>query len=1328
MNIKCNSDFQTQTAYININNIKTEINIKDYIEQYVNNNDKQCVMCKNNHVLTCINGNKNAHHFRHERNCDFETGQMSEWHKNWQYGIINNEQIFENTEYVFHKKEGQTKERRADVYLCDNNVVVEFQHSPIGLLEVQKRKDDYLLHNNKVIWIIDGNGSNTNKNEKIQINKLKSHKRIFLEFKDGHKWMYQSFITYNFIFIDINNKIYKLNPSDVKSDMIDVGKPIIKKKFIKKLKKNKNYLYEYKKDVNGNEIKPTQCNLYIKQQGAGNGKTFGIIKNMCSYDFSHYTHFIIVTKMHSAKHVIKKKFEEMFNNDDLKNIVGNYDDYKTISNVKEYPKFDDKYKKWKIIYDVEHVIEKNNEKKIINKKHIVELCTIDSLMCRLSNGINIPYGIDLFKQKVNDVIDGTDIKDLKIDDLHVNLNKKICLIVDETQDLPISYAKAIIRIMRDKYIDTYVVGDKLQSISVVNNSFTYFISDENIFPNIHKKKDEPINICQRFKDPNLIDFVNNVVLFDEFGLPKIKMNNCVENNNNECKNIQFIKNMKSISNNDNDNNNNNNNNNDNNNKYLDQNIKEIMKFYKYEVEQNNCKPEDFLFVTPFTTKNAYVNVLERTIQKYWIDKKEDDKDKYIRYAIFHKSETGTSINLDESEYATRMVSIHSSKGDGRNIVFVVGLNEQSLLKFSGGEKNLIYESLIHVALTRMKKKLYIVYDENNDDIYCRIKKYTKSIDECDTLKISNKIKYNKLIKNIANNDVDCKNIYDNILNKCKQFEINKSINVETIDMSHHNIRYNIMKYCIYIKIINDKETIYGKQLNEIFYNIHNENLQISDAYNDDWTKYNNILKQNDENKNKNKIMPIINFKKNGKKYNEYYRIIYEFMLNIQNKISINLNRNKNPKDCLISDLCPMELIILHHMIEILENGNFTNFNICELYNIIDTYSDAFKKYAYNDNILKLTHNNCICKKCFLIVNDECNINSDEKNDNNTNTDTDTYTKIDALKDYLFKHHEYVNIIDDIYKNFIKDYPKVEWKVNQQIEYNSDASDFNLTNKYDLLGHDDKNVYIAYIVPNLSELNYPEFKIKSIFDVFFIKNIKKTNKNQNKNQNKNLNDSNNNNDADGDGDGNSNSNSNNNKSTETRYEKFGNKNIIVIFFTLNTELHKNTYYKIEWKNNELDFIDNNSFLIKKIISKHLILNQKLESRLSYNFFKYYAKLYSNTEEISEIDNETKKTTIITREIKTSSKEKIKKMINIVETPINGKNINPKYIIKFFNDMKENTRTMNEKKTSEFLNEYCENENNFFKKLNECIKNSVEDYIFTENEKEQLDEENNNIDNN
>ena len=106
---------------------------------------------------------------------------------------------------------------------------------------------------------------------------------------------------------------------------------------------------------------------------------------------------------------------------------------------------------------------------------------------------------------------------------YAGINPKLCkhtiLIKDEEQDLTIPYANAIIQIMRNRYIDVYIVGDKLQSISHENNAFTYLLTNE--FPYINKTIYEFTNICRRFNHPKLISFVNSMIPFKFYNLPEI---------------------------------------------------------------------------------------------------------------------------------------------------------------------------------------------------------------------------------------------------------------------------------------------------------------------------------------------------------------------------------------------------------------------------------------------------------------------------------------------------------------------------------------------------------------------------------------------------------------------------------------------------------------------------------------------------------------------------------------------------------------------------------------------------------------------------------------
>ena len=292
-------------------------------------------------------------------------------------------------------------------------------------------------------------------------------------------------------------------------------------------------------------------------------------------------------------------------------------------------------------------------------------------------------------------------------------------------DLTENYSVALLQIIKNKGIDAYVVGDKLQSISHENNAFTYLF--DNDFQNIKKTIHPVTNICRRFIHPKLINFVNHMVPFEKYGLKPMEPYKKYEGDDENP--LIFIA-GKSIYTDDKT--------------KINEEVKGIMDKFKKEVNTHNRTPEDFLIETPFTNHNPLVDALLLTIENFWKKKFKDpeylkaipcskrvnwkeilyNKEKLlIRFAVFHKSEIGSSINLDESINSTRIVSIHSAKGDGRKVVFLIGLNENSLKRFSGKKDNLIYDSLKHVSTTRMKEKLYIRYEDNGDDISRKINKY-----------------------------------------------------------------------------------------------------------------------------------------------------------------------------------------------------------------------------------------------------------------------------------------------------------------------------------------------------------------------------------------------------------------------------------------------------------------------------------------------------------------------------------------------------------------------------------------------------------------------------
>ena len=1078
--MKCNNYHLLYAFYNN-----KPININDYIKI---NSKPTNIKCCHNHLLIFNNNN-----FIHKFDNDVDDIH-SLWHKEWQ-------SYFPYTEITYYKEDiRQIKTRRADIVLPKTKFNIEIQHSKISRIEVSQRKSDYLIHNREIIWIINGSSDDN-------INIINNENRYIIEFNDNNKWIYQSFINYNFIFIDYNNYIYKLNPKNVKNNMIDVIK-FHKFNFIKNLQKNNIDCIIKNEIIN-------QCNLYIKQQGAGNGKTFGLIQNLKNKKFSHYDFFIIVSKQHSAKTIIYNEFINQINN-------GNLNEIELLNNENEH--YSDK--KYQISF----------RNKITNKISHILISTVDSLMYKLGdkNNDNINKFEGIVKSLCDECIneDFNNMTYIKYNNNYFNLNKKLCLFIDETQDLSKNYGEAIIRIIKDKYIDAYIVGDILQSISFEDNAFVY-LNSLNSIKNINIIKFDKSNIVRRFASKQLIHIINNIIPFNNYSLPPITSYN--DNDNDDNDDFEIIKgkkynNYKSTSDNF---------------ENIDFNINEIMKKYKYEVEINNHKPQDFLIITPFTKDNSIISILETKIQLYWL--KKENPEEYKNYAIFHKSEFGTSINLTESNETTRLVSIHTSKGDGRNIVFIIGLNKNNLLRFSKKPDNLIYDSLIHVALTRMKKKLYFFMDDESDAIATKIITILNNY----YIKTSNIKAFKPHIFNISKS-IKINNTSNDIYIKLKELIIDKTIysnysnltniNNKVIDINHHNLRYSSMKVLLILKTF--KLHSLKHQIKAQILNL--QNSKIIEVNN--WKDYSNFFIQTEKECKEKQLYKsydicIIELSKTIE-YQKFYNIILNFIYNIKTKIKNFFTYNY---------LCPYECIILNYILEFVKNGPYSNISIIELYNITNIYYKA-----YNNNIIG--HNYCKCNELFNHNNDN----------NNNNDDNDLYK-------YLLNHHEYIKNIGSIYDKFLNDFPNVNWLLSHNVKYSGSNEEFIINKIFDFIGYDDYNVYIIYLKPQINELNYNELLISSIIDTFIINSFNNDDSQINEdNYDEPINNINNN------------------------IHRFKNKTITTIIFSLNT----NDYIKLDWGN----LIKDNNDELKRIFIDNIIINYINDD--IYYYYRYHKNKYDN----------------------------------------------------------------------------------------------------------------------
>jgi len=996
MSCLCNINYQSQYCFIN----DEPIHINDYIQ----NNNKEQIFCQKSHELILSNGIIRKPYFRHKNMEDIGGNPMTKWHCEWQG-------CFPITEQTFVKKENQLKKRRADVVL-NERTILEIQHSKCEREEIDNRKHDYELHGIQIIWLIHGSNSID-----IKVKKIETKDRVYLEFKSDY-WKYENFKSYDFIFIDIHSTIYKIYPNKVKSHMIDVDIGRTKEDFIYSLKNNTNIWCN---------DEPPQCNLYIRQQGAGNGKTFGIIRMLEDDNNLHYKNFIYITKQHSAKHIIKTEFENQ------KDSFKYFRDIKIIPDGKKY------------------IIKYFNEKSQQNCQIVIS--TIDSFTYSIGNKNHTYY--DKFEGLIYSIMDGyietTTCGTIQFARINPKLNKETLLVIDEFQDPPEHYAKAIIQIMRNKYIDVFIVGDKLQSISNEKNAFIYFT--ENKFDLINTILLDPTNICRRFIHPTLVDFVNFMVPFEKYNLPSIIPYKEYNGNDKEplkCfvgKPIHLEKDNEKKED------------------IIIEEVEKIMKHYISEVEENKRYPEDFLIVTPFTTKNPLVDALLLAINIYWNNKFINND--YYRYAIFHKSEEGTSIDLSESEYSTRIVSCHSSKGDGRNVVFLIGFNESALKKYSQTSNNLIYDSMLHVAITRMKERLYIRYENDNNDIAQKINKYI-GLDKISKERTPN-------INNITNfinykNDISINDNYEwfneNIISKSMlEIPIENTEEKRIIDMGNHLVRYsalfiNILLECVK-KERNNKDSDIKKQFAAMLYNVSEINIVKAENL----KQYYIFLEEGD-------YLPIIRISNKGKDYENYFNIIIKTCKHLQIIVKKFLKTNVEIK------LCPLECIILYYMIDITRNNEYNKIsklnkkysqvNIVDIYDLMDVYNSCFNN---NEG-----HDNCLCKKHFKYPTIEV------KN-----------KKVDAMKSYLMCHFDKINDIKHTMFLFHQKYPKINWLYSHS-ELSNFSEPFIIYAKFNLIGYDNENVIICYVKPQFNSLNYNEILMNSMFDTHLISNLKDTESN------------------------------------------------------------------------------------------------------------------------------------------------------------------------------------------------------------------------------------------
>ena len=769
--------------------------------------------------------------------------------------------------------------RRADIHLS-NTRTCEIQHSYICENEIVNRFNDWNKFGKEIIWVIDGNSG-------IKIEQLSTSNYLII-FEE--LWKYKSFIKkYDFILLEKDELVFKIELNKIKSNMIEIKKPKYLQETIDYLKTKPEKIWDFWPDDN-----IVKSKFIIHQEGAGNGKTFGIWKSILE-NIDRKT-YIVVTKQHTAKVVI---YEELI---DQKQRFQNGEEFFHIENLTNNSEENTK----------KHYVIKFIHKESL-RECIVIIATIDSFCYNLSN-YNVKEN-DFFKGIVDDIAlkGATKIKNgyMSFGGQYIQVSKECEIWIDEVQDLPGNYLRAMIKLMYETSCYINVVGDKLQSLEFENNFLTS-IEKEGL-PNIDVVIEEAKNKNRRIKVTNMDEEINKLVNFEKYKLPKIECDNKIKKTIN-LEPIKIINSEIIYAN-------------DTKDEKVNNYCSLIMEKYILEIETNNYLPKDFLIIFPIMAKNDIAGELQSRIQEYWSNKDEDkDNSNYIQYVYLHKHTEGSVINTKDSTNATRIMSIKASKGDGRKVVFILGVTEDSLKKVSNKEKGLVYESHLHVALTRAKNQIYFDLIKNNDDIHIRFKEsgYVEYLPN-----ISKNIKLNKIIELIDKNKL-IELLYEN--NILPENILKEEINIqpkEQVDWGYHCIKYNTFYYKIILNIINNSSINFSKDNSELFVKLKIISRYEIKEYN--VNEFYKFLKEYQYKKLPH--FPLCNLSNNSENQKKYCNIIK----NTIEKVKKSIKNNK------IDKLNIYESIILIYMIEIETSQKYTEMTPMDIYNITHFFQENTNK-------------------------------------------------------------------------------------------------------------------------------------------------------------------------------------------------------------------------------------------------------------------------------------------------------------------------------------------------------------------------------------------------
>lgn len=897
-----------------------------------------------------------------------------------------------------------------------------------------------------------------------------------------------------------------------------------------------------------NVPQPRVGKVYLNQRGAGCGKTYESIQlvQLQREQFRNKNLFIYLTKMHTVKEVILCEFKEQ-------EARGSLSDVELCGENTSGNQYTIQFRY-----------------KATNQLIRVVIGTIDSFQYAVVDKNKITPHSNYFYGIVNAVANGHIKTDAKGAIWYAGtdrvLNDECLIIVDEAQDLAKEYIEAFQKLIDRTCLDVFVIGDKLQSIWDERNIFTCLENNE--LPLIHVERSEGINKVLRFHNAHLKEFVNAIVPFQKYGLPEISEiydgNHCryathedhVRADNTTPKPYHVFE-MPVLYNDDNEW--------SLTNAFCDQ----IVGYMEAEIDAHKYLPHNFMFIFPFPGKDNLVAPLSSRIQDFWIHKfneanyqeevliKDDywkrkmdnvdnghiDQQHFDQLVFVHKHEEGKSINLKDSERATRFLSIHASKGLGCEVVFVLNLTESALVTFSKQRGNLVYDSLLHVAITRQKKSIYIGIRRNNDDIHKKFEAKTyieqNTITSPDMSRITKRIQLDKILAYVTSNEKVFASFHIHFLQSGEFANVLPKTNNKKaiIDWGHHTLRYSVMMFYFMLNIYNGKKA--DGSSGQFYAELQKmTQMQVSSLPCGLYNKHLHEITQNNRERkyDKNKVIPILSFHATDvSKYAQYRQALENIIRSIQEKI-----RDAMSKRQKLPNLCPLECVVLLYSLHVLKDGTRTPIHPMDVYSVMYCYDCCLgsDKDEHSKNY------GCHCSRWI----------------NNSAPNTVAYPEIQSS---LYNHYNIVERIKTIYGNIKKHVDEkcsretMEYNILHPVHMSLQNNHFSIRAHYQVIGCSENHVMCCLFKPQFNQCNFNEVICEVILSHFLILN--------------------------------------NCPEHTTNHEKYANKKIHICVVTLDSETP--IFFAIDLTEKQ------KQVMLSEILKNYLIETYSAHHEQIYNFYKY-----------------------------------------------------------------------------------------------------------------------------